>query len=43
MARKSECASVKFRGSSPMMVCDLAIRAGSDSDSAGLGGLCDAE
>lgn len=40
---RGECASVKFRGSSPMMMGDLAIRAGSDSDSAGSGGLCDAE
>jgi len=33
VARKGECARVKFRGSSPM----VAIRAGSDSDSAGSG------
>jgi hypothetical protein len=43
VARRGECASVKFRGSSPMMVGDLAIRAGSDSDSAGSRGLCDVE
>jgi hypothetical protein len=43
VARKGECASVNFRGSSPMMVGDLAIRAGSDSDSAGSRGLCDVE